>query len=46
MPLITILMHLVAANTVSNPLRTVNTANAIYKKEQQPELNIAFTIAP
>ena len=46
MPLITIPIYSVAANIVSNPLRTVNAANAIYKEEQQPELNIAFTIAP
>ena len=45
-PLMTILMHSVAANTVSNPLHTVNTANAIYEEEQRPELNIAFTIIP
>ena len=39
-------MHLAAANTGSNLLRTINTANAVYKEEQQPELNIAFTITP
>ena len=39
-------MHSVAINTVSNPLYTVNAANAIYKEEQQPELNITFTIIP
>ena len=44
-PLITILIHLIAANTVSNFLHT-NTANAVYKEEQQLELNIAFTIVP
>ena len=46
MPLITILMHSVAANAVSNPLYTVNAANAVYEEEQRPELNIAFTVAP
>ena len=45
-PLITILMHLVAINTVSNPLYTVNAANTVYKEEQQLKLNIAFTVAP
>ena len=34
MPLITILMHSVATNAVSNPLHTINAANAVYKKEQ------------
>jgi hypothetical protein len=33
-PLITILMYLAAANAVSNPLYTVNAANAVYKEEQ------------
>ena len=42
----TIPMHSTAANAVSNPLCTVNAANAIYKEEQQPELNVAFTITP
>ena len=46
MPLIIILMHLAAANAVSNPLYTINTANAIYKEEQQLGLNITFTITP
>ena len=46
MPLITILMYLVAANAVSNPLYTVNAANAVYKEEQRPELNITFAIMP
>ena len=46
MPPITILMHLVAANAVSNSLYTVNAANAIYKEEQWPELNITFTVTP
>ena len=46
MPLIIILMHLVAANTVSNPLHTVNAANAVYKEEQWPELNITFAVIP
>ena len=45
-PLITILIYLVAINAVSNPLHTVNAANAVYKEEQWLELNIAFTIAP
>ena len=45
MPLITIPMHLIAANAVSNPLYT-NAANAIYKEEQRPELNIAFAVTP
>ena len=44
MPLIIILMHLAAANTVFNPLHTINAANAVYKEEQRPELNIAFTV--
>ena len=46
MPLMTILIYLVAANAVSNPPRTVNAVNTVYKEEQRPELNIAFTIAP
>ena len=46
MLLMIILMHLVAANVVSNPLYIVNTANAVYKEEQRLELNIAFTVAP
>ena len=45
MPLITILTHLAAVNAVSNSLRIINTANAIYKEEQQLSLNIIFTIA-
>ena len=40
----TILIHSVAANTVSNPLYTVNAANAVYKEEQRLKLNIAFTV--
>ena len=32
--LMIILIHLAAANAVSNPLYTVNTANAVYKEEQ------------
>ena len=44
MPLMTILMHSVAVNAVSNPLYTVNAANTVYKEEQRLELNIAFTI--
>ena len=44
MPLMTIPMHLVAANAVSNPLYTVNAANAVYKEEQWLELNIAFAV--
>ena len=39
-------MHSVATNAVFNPLYTINTANAIYKEEQRPELNITFTITP
>ena len=46
MPLITILIYLTATNVVFNPLYTINAANAVYKKEQQLELNITFTIAP
>ena len=46
MPLMTIPMHLVAINAVSNPLYTVNAVNAIYEEEQQLELNIAFTVTP
>ena len=46
MLLIIILMHLVAANAVSNPLYTVNAANAVYKEEQWLKLNIAFTVIP
>ena len=34
MLLITIPMHLIAANAVSNLLYTVNTANTVYKEEQ------------
>ena len=34
MALIIILMHLVAANAVSNLLYTINIANAVYKEEQ------------
>ena len=44
--LITILMYLVAINAVSNPLYTINAANAVYKEEQRLELNIAFTVTP
>ena len=33
MPPITIPMHSVAANAVSNSLHTVNAANAVYKEE-------------
>ena len=33
-PLMIILMHLVATNAVSNPLYTINAANAVYKEEQ------------
>ena len=44
MPPITILMHSVAANVVSNPPHT-NAANAVYEEEQQLKLNIAFAIA-
>jgi hypothetical protein len=46
MPLMIILMHSVTVNMVSNPPHTVNAANAIYKEEQQLELNIAFAVAP
>ena len=46
MLLIIIPMHSVAVNAVSNPLYTVNAANAVYKEEQRLELNIAFTITP
>ena len=46
MPPMTILIYLVATNAVSNSLHTINAANAVYKKEQQPELNIAFAITP
>ena len=42
----TILMHLAVINAVSNPLYTVNAANAVYKEEQRPELNITFTVVP
>ena len=45
MPLMTIPMHLVAANAVSNSLCIVNAANAVYEEEQRPELNIAFAVA-
>ena len=41
-----ILIHSVAANAVSNPLYTVNAANAVYKEEQRLELNIAFAVMP
>ena len=44
MPLITIPMHLITANAVSNPLYTINAVNAVYKKEQRLKLNIAFTV--
>lgn len=33
-PLMTILIYLVAANAVSNPLYTINAANTVYKEEQ------------
>jgi hypothetical protein len=33
-PLMTISMHSAAANAVSNPLCTVNAANAVYEEEQ------------
>ena len=46
MPPITIPMHLVAANAVSNPLYIVNTANAVYEEEQRLKLNITFTVVP
>ena len=46
MPPIIIPIYLAAANAVSNPLCTVNAANAVYEEEQRPELNIAFAIAP
>ena len=46
MPLIIIPIHLAAANAVSNPLHTVNAANAIYKEEQQLKLNITFAVIP
>ena len=39
-------MHLAAANTVSNPLYTVNAVNTIYKEEQRLELNITFAVVP
>ena len=42
----TILIYLIAANAVSNPLYTVNAVNAIYKEEQWLELNITFTVVP
>ena len=42
----TIPIYLVAVNAVSNPLYAINAANAIYEEEQQPELNITFTIIP
>ena len=42
----TIPIHSAATNAVSNPLYTVNAANAVYKEEQQPKLNIAFAIMP
>ena len=41
-----ILIHSAAANAVSNPVYTVNAANAVYKEEQRPELNIAFAVMP
>ena len=44
--LMIILIYLIAANVVSNPLYTVNAVNAIYKEEQWLELNIAFAVAP
>ena len=42
----TILMHLVAINTVSNPLYTINAVNPVYKEEQQLKLNITFAVMP
>ena len=42
----TIPIYLAAANAVTNYLYTVNAANAIYKEEQQLELNVAFAVAP
>ena len=45
-PPMTILKHSVAANMVSNPLYTINAANAVYKEEQQLRLNIAFAFTP
>ena len=44
MVLIIIPMHLVAVNVVFNPLRAINAANAVYKEEQQSELNIALLL--
>ena len=44
MALMIILIYLIAVNVVSNPLYTINIANAVYKKEQWLELNIAFTV--
>ena len=44
MLLMTVLIYSVAANAVSNPLYTVNAANAVYKEEQWLKLNIAFTV--
>ena len=46
MPPMIIPIHLVVTNAVSNPLHTINAANAVYKKEQQLKLNIIFTIVP
>ena len=45
-PPITIPIYSVTANAVSNPLYTINAANAVYKEEQRPELNITFTVMP
>jgi hypothetical protein len=46
MPPMIIPMYSAAANVVSNPLYTVNAANAVYKEEQRLKLNIAFTVVP
>ena len=42
----TILMHLVATNAVSNPLHAINAVNTVYKEEKQLKLNITFAVAP
>ena len=39
-------MYLAATNVVSNPLCAINAANTVYKEEQRPKLNIAFTVTP
>ena len=46
MPLMTIPIHSVTANAVSNPLYTINAANAIYEEEQRLKLNITFAVTP